>query len=173
MFFIKYRPYIIAFLIGVAVYMQITEGLSLALYFYASALFMLIVELFFGNTTFAFNLLKRGQPEMASDLLDRTWNPNWLIKSKKAYYHFTKGLLFLQVKELDNALEQLKIAHNLGLKTPSDNALNALNIAHIYFTKKDKKQAKHYLEIVKSLSSNDLMMKERVTDMEKALKKMR
>jgi len=173
MFFIKYRPYIIVLAIIIAIYMHVTEGLYIAIYFYLVTFLMVGVELFIGNSVLAFNLLKRGSPEVAAEVLGKTWVPSLLIKSRKAYYHFTRGILALQVKDLDGALYDLDLANTLGLKTSLDSALNALNLAHIYFAKKDKLKTIEFLDKAKSYQLNDLMLKEKITEMERALKKMR
>jgi hypothetical protein len=69
-------------------------------------------------------------------------------------------------KEFPEAELHLNAALELGLRTTNDTALVTMILAHLCFVQGKKAEAKNYLERVKALAFNDLMLKEKVVEME-------
>lgn len=113
--------------------------------------------------------MKRGKVAEAEKLLDTIKRPSWLLKSHRAYYHFIKGIIDLQDKAFEDGQQHLEKSLKLGLRTPNDSALVLLNLAHIRLALKDKIGSKKYLAEAKELPFNDLMLKDKIKEMEKVL----
>ena len=145
------------------------EGFRSAWYMYLGGVIILLTHFLFGNVLLAFKKLNQGKVEEAENLLLQIKRPNWLLKSPRAYYYFTLGLIDLQKKKTGFGETHLKKALDLGLRTPTDNALAALNIAHINFVKKEFKIANEYRIKAAAFNSTDLMIKENLEKLEKAL----
>ena len=160
------RLSLILLLIGVGILLHGKMGIGSAWYFYLTALILLATHFLFANVWSAFATLKKGNSLEAELMLSKIKQPQWLARSPKAYFHFTKGMIDLQNKKLGEAKLHLQEALKLGLRTPNDHALTALNLAHIHFVKKERTQARKYLEKAKSYEANDLMIKENIRKME-------
>ena len=159
---------ILLFLI-IGIVLNIKLGISNAWYLYLAALILLITHFLFGNVSAAFVNLRRGKIGVAEKLLLQIKRPEWLLKSHRAYYHFTKGMIALQHEWTEEGEEHLKKALDIGLRSSTDNALAALNIAHIYFVGKRIEDAHTFLQKAKSFNSDDLLIKQKISEMELAL----
>ncbi|MEL6867973.1 MAG: hypothetical protein AAFP19_26345, partial [Bacteroidota bacterium] len=129
----------------------------------------LITYLLFGNIWMAFKKLRLGKLEEAEDLVNQIKWPSWLSRQHRAYYHFIKGMIALQKKELPEGEKHLITAMDIGLRTPNDKALVALNLAHICYVGKRVEDSKNYLGQAKSFNSNDLMIRQNIEHLEKVL----
>lgn len=152
--------------VGIGILLHVKMGIGSAWYFYLTALILLATHFLFANVWSAFATLRKGNPLEAELMLTKIKKPQWLARSPKAYFHFTKGMIDLQNKKLGEAELHLLEALKLGLRTPNDNALTALNIAHIHFVRKERTKARKYLEKAKSFAFNDLMIGENIRKME-------
>ena len=160
---------ILFIILGIILHIQI--GLTPAWYLYATAFVLLLTHIFFGTVWGAFGQLKRGNILKAEKLLAQIWSPNLLAKRPRAYYHFTKGLIALQRKQLPVGNKHFKAAIGLGLRNDTDRALAHLNLAHIAFLTKQIETSKEYLAKAKTFETNDLMIKENLNQLEVALAK--
>ena len=149
--------------------MHIETGLKGAWYLYAASAILLATHFLFGSVWAAFRKLRRGKLDEAEVLLNDIHRPKWLAKSPRAYYHFARGMIALQKKELPEGEKHLLEAMNTGLRTENDSALAALNLAHIYYVEKRVDDSKSYLARAKSFDSNDLLIRENIEKLEKAL----
>ena len=161
------RLSLILLFLGVGILLHGKMGIGSAWYFYVTAFILLVTHFLFANVWSAFASLKKGNAMEAELMLSKIKKPQWLARSPKAYFHFTKGMIDLQNKKIGTAESHLKEALKLGLRNQDDYALTALNIAHIHFVKKERTQARKYLEKAKSYEANDLMIKENIRKMEK------
>ena len=159
---------ILSFLI-IGIFLNVRLGISSAWYLYVAALLLLFTHFRFGNVSSAYIKLQKGKPDDAEYLLDQIKRPEWLAKRHRAYYHFIRGMIALQDKHLPEGETHLNQALDLGLRTNADHALVALNLAHICFVDQRKSDARLYLEKAKSYPNNDLLIKEKVEELEKAL----
>ena len=166
---IPLRTVLIVGLLVLGVVFHTKFDLSQAWYFYLTAFVLLITQFLFGNIWQAFSYLNKGKPEEAGKIIGRIHYPNLLIKRNRAYYHFIKGMLYLQHKDLNPANENLGKSLHLGLREGTDTALALLNLAHIHYMQKNKDLAKSYLQKAKAIQSNDLMIKEHLQKLEGAL----
>jgi tetratricopeptide (TPR) repeat protein len=167
MTYIYFRYGLIALFTILAIVLHTQMGIAQAWYLYAAAGLLLLSHLFLGNTWLAFNLLKRGNPQQAQTILGHTWAPDLLLKTNRAYYYFTKGLIHLQGEQLDQAKPLLEKACALKLRHNNDNALAHLNLAHINYIQKDNEKAKFHTEKAQSFQPSDLMIKQRLEEMGK------
>lgn len=145
-------------------------GFENAWYFYLTAIFLVLTQLFLGNVWQAFAALKKGDTERVGKIINGIAFPKLLIKRNRAYYYFVKGMLHLQQKDLAAAKSNLLAANQLGLFRANDQALCLLNLAHIHYVENDFAQSKKYMEQAKLTPSNDLMIKEHLQKLEKSLK---
>lgn len=169
MFHIRIRSYLILIFLILGVVLHIETGIKGAWYLYAASAILLATHYLFGNVWAAFRKLRRGKIDEAEVLISDIRRPKWLAKSPRAYYHFTKGMIALQKKELNESEKHLKEAIDTGLRSGNDNALAALNLAHIYYVEKREEDSMNYLKKAKSFDSNDLMIKENIEKLEEAL----
>jgi len=165
----RVRFLLILLFLVLGVLLHIRIGLSAAWYLYLASFIILLTHFLFGNVWAAFALLRKGRIPEAETLINQIKLPNLLTKQHRAYYHFIKGMIALQKEELKEGEDQLKQALERGLRTPNDNALTALNIAHIYFKQQKIELCRKFLNQSKSFESNDLMIKEKISELEKVL----
>ncbi len=164
---VRFLLVLLFLVLGVVIHIR--QGIGGAWYLYAAALLLLATYFLFGNVWSAFSLLKKGKLAQAEHIVDQIKRPEWLLKKHRAYYHFIKGMATLQHKEFAEAEQHLQSALQLGLRTPNDTALVNLNLAHLCLRQKRNEEARHFLQEAKKLPFNDLMMKDKIAEMERAL----
>ncbi|MEO1517248.1 MAG: hypothetical protein AAFV95_19640 [Bacteroidota bacterium] len=169
MFYLRVRSYLILIFLIMGIVLHIETGLKGAWYLYAASAILLVTHILFGSVWVAFRNLQKGKLDEAEVLLNGIRRPQWLAKSPRAYYHFTKGMIALQKKELDEGAKHLEQAMETGLRTGNDSALAALNLAHICYVEKRVDESKGFLKKAKSFDSNDLMIRQNIEKLEKAL----
>lgn len=169
MFFNRIRVPLIIFILGMAVFLHLKQGFGSAWFLYLSGLIILGTYFLFGNVWTAFALMRRGKIEEAERLLKAIKRPEWLYPQHRAYYYFTSGVIALQKKELKLSEDSLKKALTIGLRAPNDTALATLNLAHICFVENRLEESKNYLKKLKDTSTNDLMIKQHIKQLEEAL----
>ncbi len=169
MLYTRIRFALIALFIGLGILLHLRTGLANAWYLYAAGALLLLTYLLFGNVWTAFNLLKRGQPEQARQVLNRIYFPELLAPRHRAYFHFTQGMILLQQKHLDAAAGHLERAAATGLSRPVDKALLELNLAHIHYVRRQYDQARRHLETAKTYPAGDLLISENIAVLEQAL----
>ncbi len=169
MLFSRLRLLLIGLFLVLGIVLHVQKGIGVAWYLYVTSLILLATHFLYGNVWAAFSKLRKGQLEEAERLLKQTTNPAWLAPGPKAYYHFIRGMIALQRKALPESENHLQKALDRGLRTNNDNALAALNLAHICFYEKRWKDCAKYLEQSKARQPNDLMIKEKIREMEKVL----
>jgi tetratricopeptide (TPR) repeat protein len=120
---------------------------------------VLIVWGYFKNGTVynAFQKLKKDDFEGAELALAKTPNPQYLKKSHKSYYHFTKGMIELNRDNFDLAYDELNSALSIGLRTDNDSALVYLNLASLELQRKRYKEAGEFLKKSKNLEHKPLL----------------
>lgn len=165
----RIRFIIIGFLLLVGIALHIKIGWTPAWYLYLSAIIILATHFLFGNVWAAFAMLRKGKVDEAETLLNQIKRPDLLSKQHRAYYHFTKGMIAIQYERLEEGEFQLKEALQRGLRSGNDNALTALNIAHIYFKQQKTEPCRKFLYQAKSYKPNDLLIKEKITELERVL----
>jgi tetratricopeptide (TPR) repeat protein len=169
MFTTRIRFVLILLFLIVGIVLQAKNGFSAAWYLYATSLILLFTHFAFGNVWAAFSKLRKGKILEAELLINQIKKPEWLVKQNRTYYHFTKGMIALQQKEFSEAEKQLKNAVGRGLRSNNDNALALLNLAHICFVEKRPEDTKDYLQQARSFNPDDLMIKQKIEEMEKIL----
>lgn len=165
----KTRLLLVFLFIIIGVVLHFKNGIGSAWYLYAAAFILMITHFLFGNVLTAFAHLNKGQLSKAEDIIDDIKRPDFLLKGHRAYYHFVKGMIALQHKEYPEAEKDLKQALDIGLRTSTDKALTGLNLAHMYFLQQRYPECRQYVDQVKTFGSSDLMIKDKVRELEGAL----
>lgn len=165
--YLKYILILLCFVLGGVLHAQL--GLSQAWYLYVGGVVLLLFQLLMGNVWTAYSHLKQGRPILAERMLNQVWNPKLLIRRNRAYYYFCKGLIALQQKDMDYAAAQLQLALETGMEHPNDSGLACLNLAHIHFVQRRWEQAEVWMEKARSFPLNDLMIKEKLKELEQAI----
>ena len=155
--------------IGAVLHTRLGFGYG-AILCYATAILLTLTHFLFGTVWYAYRELQSGAPDRAERLLHRSV-PATLLRSPRAYFHFTKGMIALQRKELHTAEPHLRTAYELGLRSPDDHALTALNLAHLHLVQKQPEQSRTWLKRAQSHPSKDLLLRENIGALERALGK--
>ncbi len=180
---IKIRIFLIIALIAsglVGVLLNLHPGVSLVMWL--SALILILSYLLFGSVNTALFWLKSGRIDKAEEALNKgIYKVEWLLKSHKAYYYFTKGLIGLyrsqentpekefHLKEgEDNLLKSLEI----GLSRKQERAMAYLNLAHAAFFRRDKAKATEYTQKLKENQTADLQLQKKTEELEAALQRL-
>ena len=169
MFTTRIRFVLIFLFLIIGIVLQVKNGFSAAWYLYATCLILLFTHFAFGNVWAAFSKLQKGKIMEAELLINQIKKPEWLAKQNRTYYHFIKGMIALQQKELSEGEKELKIAVGRGLRSNNDNALALLNLAHISFMEKRPEDTRNYLQQAQTFEPSDLMIKQKIEEMEKLL----
>ena len=162
---------ILFFILGIAI--QVMQGIGSAWYLYLTAFILLATHFLFGNVWAAFSKIQKGKIGEAETLLKQIKKPNWLYKKHRAYYHFIKGMIALQHKELKDGEQHLNKALELGLRNDNDTAMARLNLAHISFVQQRYTTTKDQLKKIKTLQLSDLLVKKSIAELEDVLSKLR
>ena len=127
-------------------------GNMLNFYLMLGAVGLVIWGYFKNGTVFiAFRALKKENYKKAEQLLSKIKNPNYLKKSQKSYYHFTKGFIELNKENLNESFNEFTNALAIGLRTENDTSIVTLNLANIELERKNYQQAIYYLNKTKDL----------------------
>ena len=147
-----------------------------------AAIMLIFSYLLFGSVNGALFLLKTGQVNRAEEFLIKgTYKVGWLLKSHRADYYFTKGLIGLYKSQdnetgrelyLNDGEESLLKSLEIGLGRKQERAMAYLNLAHVAFTRKDKAKVQSYLEGLQKNKTSDLQLQKKIEEMELALSKM-
>lgn len=147
-------------------------SLSMAFYFFTRGEYILIIMpliaaiLFiygyfkYGTVYAAFMQLKKGNFDKAEKLLLKVNKPKNLDSENRGYYHFSKGLIYSNKKDWDNASKELNEALNFKLRTENDTSIVILNLAEIELNKKEFVKANQFLERLKSFKLKPLVKQE-------------
>lgn len=163
------RLLLIALLLVFGVVLQLQKGFYASWYLFAAAAVLLVGHAAFGNVFPAFQQLQAGNSAGAETLLRQTWNPRWLVPRWRTYYFLARGMIALQQQRLDEAEPLLQQALKTKPKKALDRAYLYLNLAHIHYVKKDLAGARQLLVQAKAENVNDLMLREHIQRLEKAL----
>ena len=123
---------------------------------FVSAIFILT---FFRNENIilALNHIRTGNQEKALQKLDRIKNPNFLIKSQRAYYYYLKGLSSAQQLSMGETEKLFRKALSIGLRTQQDQAVAKMNVAAICMGSGRKREAKVLLAEAKKMDKNGIL----------------
>jgi len=182
LFSLKFRIFfIISLIAGGSVSFMLNLGPLMSFGMWALALILIAGYLLFGTVNGALFLLNSAKVDEAEKLLNQTHKPEWLFKSHKAYYYFTKGLISLykvnkgdssEALYLKEGEEQLLKSVNYGLPRKQERAMAYINLAHVSLRKKNKEKAIEYLNCAKENESENLRLQKSLEEIEAALKLM-
>src|SRR5690606_26083157 len=118
----RIRIALILLFLLIGVVLHVRYGFSPAWYLYATSLILLFTHFAFGNVWAAFSKLQKGKIPEAELLINQIKKPQWLAKQNRTYYHFIKGMIALQKRDLEEGESHLKIAVARKLRSANDNA---------------------------------------------------
>ena len=182
LFSLRIRLFLIFSLIAggfVAMMLNIKPVLSISMWL--MALILISGYLLFGTVNGALYMLNRAKAEEAEKLLAQTYKPEWLFKSHKAYYYFTKGLILLHKvnkPSKNDALyllegeEHLLKSLDFGLPRKHERAMAYLNLAAVAIRKKDKTKAQEYYDGVKENETDNLRLQKSLEELQAAISKL-
>ena len=151
--------------------LHVRVGGAAPYYFYATAALLGFIHFRFHNVLSAYGALRKGQLEKAERLLRPIRRPAWLARRHRAYYYLTLGMIDLQHKRLPSAGRLLQQAVSLGLPQPREQALALLNLAHIEFAAKRYPAARDYLGQARAIPADDLLLRQGLKELERALER--
>jgi len=179
----KFRLFFIFMLIaGSFVAMMLNFSPSVSIMMWILALILILGYLFFGTVNGALFMLNRGQVDEAEKLLNQTYKPEWLMKSHKAYYFFTKGLLALHKVNTVGGSETLYLKEGeafllksltIGLSRKQEKAMAYLNLAAVALRHQDKVKVQEYYMRAKENETGDLRLQKSLEDLDAAIKRMK
>ena len=109
------------------------------------------------NIIFALNHIRTGNQEKAIAKLDRIKNPNYLMKSQRAYYYYLRGLSGAQKMSMGETEKLFRKALGIGLRTDQDKSVAKMNIAAICMGSGRKREAKTLLSEAKKLDTKGIL----------------
>ncbi len=164
---VRFGVAILFLIIGIVLHVQL--GIGDAWYLYLASALLAATHFLFGNIWPAFAQLQKGNLLKAEVLLHQTRYPDYLLPRPRAYYYLSRGIIALKQEELDDGQTDLEEALKLGLRTATDTALANLNLAHIHYKKQNITEVKQHLAAAKTASSNDLLIKQGIEELEKVV----
>ncbi len=114
----------------------------------------------YGSVYAAFHELKGENYDKAEKLILEIKNPNYLVKSQRSYYHFTKGTLASHKGQWNESYSELTKALDLGLRTENDKSIVLLNLANVELKRHNLSQAKQFISEVRKIELNPLVKSE-------------
>lgn len=125
------------------------------------ALVLLISGYFRNGTVYtAFQLLRKEKYERAKKELLKTKYPKWLARSQKAYYYYVSGFIALHENKLEDSLQKLSKALEIGLRTDNDKSILTLNLANIEFELGNFESAEKYISKTKEFNCSERVLSE-------------
>ncbi len=183
LFSLRFRIFFIFTLIaGGFVSMMLNLGPATSIGMWVIAIILIAGYLLFGTVNGALFLLNSARVDEAESLLAQTYKPEWLFKSHKSYYFFTKGLISLYKVNLDDGSEALYLKEgeeqllkslDFGLPRKQERAMAYLNLASIALRKGNKLKTQEYYQGVKDNESDNLRLQKSLEDLEAAIQRMK
>lgn len=109
------------------------------------------------NILLAFNQIRLQKLEKANKILNRIKQPQFLIKSQRAYYYYLRGLTGSQISGMGQTEKLFRKALGIGLRSKQDRAISKMNIGAICMGSGRKREAKILLNDAKKLDKNDIL----------------
>jgi hypothetical protein len=114
--------------------------------------------------------LRKGDIPAAQNSIQLIKRPEWLSKRFQAYYYFALSLIATYSQDADAAEQNAAKSIQIGGLPESEQSILYYNLARATYEKKNFTKATEYLSKLKALSIDDLHLKQRVEELEKALK---
>ena len=173
--------FIFALIAGGFVSMMLSLSPKVSIMMWILALILIGGYFLFGTVNGALFSLNRGKVQEAEKMLLQTIKPEWLLKSHKAYYFFTKGLLALHKVNSHSENEQLYLKEGeenllksleIGLSRKQEKAMAYINLAAVALKKKNKEKLIEYCKSAKENTTKDLRLQKSIEDIEAAISRM-
>ena len=109
------------------------------------------------NIILALNDIRTGNTEKAIKKLNRIKNPNFLIRTQRAYYYYLRGLSGAQTLTMAETEKYFRKALSTGLRTDQDQAVAKMNVAAMCMGSGRKREAKVLLAEAKKQDKNGIL----------------
>lgn len=145
--------------------------LSLALWI--AALILILMHFRYGSIVLVLRALGKGDVDKAEMMLNDIKRPDWLAKSYQAYYQFARGLIAYRRGEVEAGKDAFLMAIQIGLPGKYEKSISYLNLAHATYRENNKAQTLDYLQKARDNQNDDLFLKQRIEELEKATEQMK
>lgn len=160
----RLRPFIGLLLVAAGL---LTPNLMLAKVLLALSAFLFISHLLFQMVWLAYKHTKKGAFDKAEKMLQWS-NLNLLLPFHRPYYQFVKSMIAIRKEEV--AVAKQALLESLKPSLPKkDQAIALMHLATLAIQEQQFPEAQSYLAQVKSISLNDLVLKEQIAVLEKRL----
>lgn len=109
------------------------------------------------NILLAFNQIRLQNMDKAIKHLSRIKQPQYLIKSQRAYYYYLLGLTGSQSAGMGETEKRFRKALEIGLRSDQDKAIAKMNIGAICMGSGRKREAQNLLNEAKKLDKNGIL----------------
>lgn len=164
------RPYLIFVFVGLGILLNIQVDFRSALPLYLTSLLLLFTHFAFANVWTALRQLRKGNLKAAQRLIDQVKFPRLLFRTHRSYYYFIRGFLLSQKNFKSQGASDLETALTIGMPNKRDRALINLNLAHHYYQLDNFEKVQSYLAAAKQTASNDLVLEQKVRELEAQIK---
>jgi tetratricopeptide (TPR) repeat protein len=114
--------------------------------------------------------MQSGDMEAANKNLDLTFFPQWLYKPYRGTFYLIKGSIAAQQQDDDKAEACFTKAQAMGLPSDNERAMILLALANFRAKKGNWTAAENFIRQAKGLKVTENMLKEQITESEKAMK---
>jgi tetratricopeptide (TPR) repeat protein len=167
---IKLRFALMAFLLVVGVVLLfVPHGAVWSWLFLVPFVVLLVGYVLFGSLNSTGLALNAGNIDEAERLLSYT-NPKWLFSFNRSTYYYLRGSIAMMKKDLNTCEADFEKALELGLPMDDQTAMVYLNLAYIHYQKGRIPQCQKCVEEIKKLKVNQPLIKEKVKEIEQAIK---
>ena len=150
---IKYRLWIGAVLLALAIFTNIQAGFWPSFVLYLAAVILIVGHFIFGPMRLIQECMETGDMEAAKKVLESIWFPALLIKPIRSVYYTVKGNLDMVDQNYEGAEKNLKKSQQLmgdgtgimGGQMKQAEGANKLQLGMLAMQKGDMKQAENYI----------------------------
>ena len=142
---IKYRLWLGAIFIALAVWVNLASGFWPAFVLYLIALILIVGHFIFGPMRLIQGYMESGDMVGAQKVIDSIWFPGLLIKPVRAVYFTLKGNMAMVNKDFDSAEAHMKKSLSLGLPMKEAEGSNKLQLGMLSMQKGNIREAENYI----------------------------
>jgi hypothetical protein len=138
--------------------------------FILAGIVLLIGYILLGTVQSTAMIMQTGDMDKAEKNLNLTYFPQWLFSTNKAYYYMLKGTMAGNVKDYETAEVNYVKAQEIGLPSDNEKAMVLLALSNFRIMKNNWPAAENFFRQVKALKVTEPMLKEQISEFEKAIK---
>jgi hypothetical protein len=161
---------LIALLLVGGIGMSFVWGFWWSFPFILAGIILLIGYFLLGTVQSTALMMQTGDMVRAEKNLDLTFFPQWLFSANRAYFYMLKGTMAGNVKDFETAEKHYIKAQEIGLPTDNEKAMVLLALSNFRIMKNNWPAAENFFRQVKGLKVTEPMLKEQISEFEKAIK---